>query len=154
MTAPHDVAGTAALAICESLLLALNDHKGLPESEILGVLKDAAVGRAPCASTSASEKELHPGREVSMPKDCRPQGAAAPIAPLRPVITKALWAAASPTRWTSDRNSDDRVEPLADPGWHSWRPGSSCPKIGSGQPDRDMPAVPHRAARWGEGSAT
>jgi hypothetical protein len=42
MTAPRDVAGTAALAICESLLLALNDHKILPEREILGVLKDAA----------------------------------------------------------------------------------------------------------------
>lgn len=32
----------AALSICESLLLALNDHKILPESEIMGVLKDAA----------------------------------------------------------------------------------------------------------------
>ena len=42
MTLPNDIAGTAALAICESLLLALNDHKILPEKEILGVLKDAA----------------------------------------------------------------------------------------------------------------
>jgi hypothetical protein len=41
MTHPTDVAGTAALAICESLLLALNDHKILPEREILGVLEDA-----------------------------------------------------------------------------------------------------------------
>jgi hypothetical protein len=46
MTAPHDVAGTAALAICESLLLALNDHKVLPESEIVGVLRDAAAAHA------------------------------------------------------------------------------------------------------------
>ena len=46
MTAPHDVAGTAALAICESLLLALNDHKVLPESEIVGVLGDAAAADA------------------------------------------------------------------------------------------------------------
>jgi hypothetical protein len=38
-----DIAGTAALAICESLLLALNDHKILPEHEIMGVLKDAAA---------------------------------------------------------------------------------------------------------------
>ncbi len=38
----HDVSGKAALAICESLLLALNDHKILPEIEILGVLRDAA----------------------------------------------------------------------------------------------------------------
>jgi hypothetical protein len=43
MTAPHDVAGTAALAICESLLLALNDQKVLPEHEIVGVLRDAAA---------------------------------------------------------------------------------------------------------------
>jgi hypothetical protein len=31
MTAPNDIAGTAALSICESLLLALNDHKILPD---------------------------------------------------------------------------------------------------------------------------
>ena len=43
MTVPHDIAGTAALAICESLLLALNDRNILPESEIVGILKDAAA---------------------------------------------------------------------------------------------------------------
>lgn len=43
MTIPNDVAGTAALAICESLLLALNDANILPEKEIVGVLKDAAA---------------------------------------------------------------------------------------------------------------
>lgn len=37
-----DYTGMAALSICESLLLALNDHKILPEREIVGVLKDAA----------------------------------------------------------------------------------------------------------------
>jgi len=42
MTAPNDIAGAAALAICESLLLALNDHKVLPEHEIVGILTDAA----------------------------------------------------------------------------------------------------------------
>lgn len=42
MTESNDIAGTAALAICESLLLALNDHKILPESEIVGILRDAA----------------------------------------------------------------------------------------------------------------
>lgn len=41
-----DVAGTAALAICESLLLALNDRKILPEREILGILRDAAAAHA------------------------------------------------------------------------------------------------------------
>lgn len=39
----RDIAGQAALAICESLLLALNDRKVLPESEIVGVLHDAAA---------------------------------------------------------------------------------------------------------------
>lgn len=34
--------GMAALTICESLLLALNDHKILAESEIMGILQDAA----------------------------------------------------------------------------------------------------------------
>ena len=43
MPVPPDVAGVAALAICESLLLALNDRNILPEREILGVLKDAAA---------------------------------------------------------------------------------------------------------------
>ena len=38
-----DVAGTAALAICESLLLALNDRNILPEREIVGILRDAAA---------------------------------------------------------------------------------------------------------------
>jgi hypothetical protein len=43
MTVTHDIAGTAALAICESLLLALNDHNILPEKEIVGILSDAAA---------------------------------------------------------------------------------------------------------------
>ena len=45
MSFAPDVSGTAALAIVESLLLALNDHKILPETEILGILKDAAAAR-------------------------------------------------------------------------------------------------------------
>lgn len=36
-------AGMAALSICEALLLALNDAHVLPESEIMGVLQDAAA---------------------------------------------------------------------------------------------------------------
>jgi hypothetical protein len=35
--------GIAALTICEALLLALNDANILPEKEIVGVLKDAAI---------------------------------------------------------------------------------------------------------------
>lgn len=42
MSLPQDTAGTAALSICESLLLALNDHNILPEKEIIGILRDAA----------------------------------------------------------------------------------------------------------------
>ena len=38
-----DTAGHAALAICESLLLALNDRNILSEKEIVGVLKNAAA---------------------------------------------------------------------------------------------------------------
>lgn len=43
MPVPPDAAGHAALAICEALLLALNDHNVLPEKEIVGVLQDAAA---------------------------------------------------------------------------------------------------------------
>lgn len=43
MTVTPDAAGHAALAICESLLLALNDRNILPEREILGILQDAAA---------------------------------------------------------------------------------------------------------------
>ena len=43
MPPPNDIAGRAALSICESLLLALNDRNILPESEIVGILRDAAA---------------------------------------------------------------------------------------------------------------
>lgn len=46
MTNVPDVAGNAALAICESLLLALNDRNILPEREIVGILRDAAAAHA------------------------------------------------------------------------------------------------------------
>ncbi len=57
MPLPNDVAGTAALAICESLLLSLNDHKILPETEILGVLRDAAAAHE--LSPNPDQAELH-----------------------------------------------------------------------------------------------
>ena len=50
--------GIAALSICESLLLALNDARVLPESEIIGVLKDAAAGHEN-AEGSDIELEMH-----------------------------------------------------------------------------------------------
>lgn len=47
MALPNDVSGSAALAICESLLLSLNDNKIIPEQEIVGILLDAAAANAP-----------------------------------------------------------------------------------------------------------
>jgi hypothetical protein len=37
----NDVSGTAALAICESLILCLGDRKILAESEVVGIMEDA-----------------------------------------------------------------------------------------------------------------
>ncbi len=53
-----DIAGIAALAICESLLLALNDAGILPEAQILGVMKDAA-GAHENAPDDDGEAETH-----------------------------------------------------------------------------------------------
>jgi hypothetical protein len=53
-----DVAGNAALAICESLLLALNDHNILPEREIVGILQDAAAAQI-TASELGEKAEMH-----------------------------------------------------------------------------------------------
>ena len=53
-----DVAGNAALAICESLLLALNDRDILPEREIIGILKDAAAAQI-TASELGEQAEMH-----------------------------------------------------------------------------------------------
>ena len=50
-----DVAGNAALAICESLLLALNDRNILPEREIVGILQDAAAAH----TNDADQDEIH-----------------------------------------------------------------------------------------------
>lgn len=52
-----DYSGMAALSICEALLLAMNDHKLLPEPEIMGVLRDAAA---------AHENAVGAGPEMDM----------------------------------------------------------------------------------------
>lgn len=49
--------GMAALSICESLMLALNDAHILPETEILGVLKDAAEVHENIKETHADFKD-------------------------------------------------------------------------------------------------
>jgi len=46
MSSSPDVPGIAALTICESLLLALNDRKVLSEVQIMGVLVDAAAAHS------------------------------------------------------------------------------------------------------------
>lgn len=53
-----DVAGTAALTICEALILALNDHNILPEREIMGFLRDAAAAHENDPGDDG-EAELH-----------------------------------------------------------------------------------------------
>lgn len=57
-----DYTGMAALSICEALLLAMNDHKLLPESEILGVLRDAATSHE---NGTGSETEMQSHRGVA-----------------------------------------------------------------------------------------
>ena len=62
MSEHNTEAGMAALTICEALLLALNDAKILPESEIMGVLKDAAATHE---SASGSDAELERHNDVA-----------------------------------------------------------------------------------------
>ncbi len=57
-----DHSGMAALSICEALLLAMNDHNLLPESEIMGVLRDAATSHE---NGSGSESEMQTHRSVA-----------------------------------------------------------------------------------------
>jgi hypothetical protein len=60
MSVPNEIAGLAALSICESLLLALNDRKILPEREIVGVLRDAAAAHEFAADAeNATDADLH-----------------------------------------------------------------------------------------------
>lgn len=66
MAKPIDIKGTAsglaALAICESLLLAMSDLKIMGGSETAGVLKDAAAAHRNAGGTG-EEAILH--REVA-----------------------------------------------------------------------------------------
>lgn len=58
MSEIQDPAGMAALSICEALLLALQDRKVLPESEIVGILRDAAATHEN-AQGPKTERKLH-----------------------------------------------------------------------------------------------
>ncbi|MCZ0810821.1 MAG: hypothetical protein ACQEVT_06370 [Pseudomonadota bacterium] len=58
MPVSQDTAGTAALSICESLLLALNDRNILPEKEIVGILRDAAAAHEFAPESEHSEMHI------------------------------------------------------------------------------------------------
>jgi len=58
MPGQADYAGMAALSICEALMLAMNDHKLLPNHEIVGVLRDAAATHENAVGTGL-EIEMH-----------------------------------------------------------------------------------------------
>lgn len=60
MSRSPEFEGMAALTICESLLLALNDKNILPESEIMGVLVDAAAAHTNAPAGDGNEA-LHAG---------------------------------------------------------------------------------------------
>jgi hypothetical protein len=55
-----EVTAAAALAICESLLLALNDRHVLPEHEVIGILRDAAAAHANDPGDDG-QREMHDG---------------------------------------------------------------------------------------------
>ena len=58
MSTVNEYSGHAALAICEALLLAMNDGGLLPEHEIVGVLRDAAATNENAVGTDL-EMERH-----------------------------------------------------------------------------------------------
>lgn len=62
MSDQNDHSGIAALTICEALLLAMNDHKLLPESEIMGILRDSAETHK---NGGGSESEMETHRAVA-----------------------------------------------------------------------------------------
>lgn len=63
MSKSNTSSGVAALSICESLLLALNDAKVLPAKEILGVLEDAAATHE---NAGGSDREVEEHKAVAM----------------------------------------------------------------------------------------
>lgn len=51
-----DIDGSAALAICESLLLALTDRKILDEREVVGLMEDAAGAHRNAMTESGGDR--------------------------------------------------------------------------------------------------
>jgi hypothetical protein len=62
MSEQNTCSGIAALSICEALLLALDDAHILPESEIIGLLRDAAATHE---NAGGSEAELEQHKQVA-----------------------------------------------------------------------------------------
>lgn len=59
MTTVSNAAGHAALAICESLLLALGDRQIIDEREILGILEDAAIAHRNAVPLARGDGATH-----------------------------------------------------------------------------------------------
>jgi hypothetical protein len=59
MTTVSNAAGHAALAICESLLLALSDRKIIDEREVLGILEDAATAHRNAVPLARGDSATH-----------------------------------------------------------------------------------------------
>jgi hypothetical protein len=59
MTTVSNAAGHAALAICESLLLALGDRKLIDEAEVLGILQDAAIAHRNAVPLARGDGATH-----------------------------------------------------------------------------------------------
>jgi hypothetical protein len=59
MTTVSNVAGHAALAICESLLLSLSDRQVIDEAEVLGILEDAANAHRNAAPLTRGDGDIH-----------------------------------------------------------------------------------------------
>ena len=55
MTRLSDIDGSAALAICESLLLALTDRRILGEHEVLSLMQDAATAHRHAATEGGGD---------------------------------------------------------------------------------------------------
>lgn len=63
MLSEKDFPGVAALSICESMLLAMIDHKLLPKHEIVGILRDAAKSHE---NATGTDGELQAHRAVAV----------------------------------------------------------------------------------------
>ena len=68
----------AALAICESLLLALEERNVLDKREIRGLLMDAAAAHS-SAATTANDPELHLGARAVLEQILKLNDAPCPL---------------------------------------------------------------------------